>query len=94
MRGFLVIAFALLATPVMAQAPAPAPGSGGGGPVGASIPQPTAPTGKTPPGTPDDQTASGRVARDAAGTQVIGKTATPPTALPGNTGGVQSGPRQ
>ncbi|GAC1343602.1 MAG: hypothetical protein NVSMB18_19690 [Acetobacteraceae bacterium] len=89
MRSFMAILLLACAGPALAQAPAA--GSGGGGPVGPSVAQPTTPTGATPPGTPSGQTAAGLQARDASGTAVIGKTATPPGPVPGNTGGQDSG---
>lgn len=65
---------------------APAAGSGGGGPVGPSISGPREPTGAVPPGTPQAPQA-----RDAAGTAVIGKTATSGDGAPGQTDGKESG---
>ena len=79
----LIIGLCLLTTPALAQAPAA--GSGAGGPVGASTPGANPPQGSTPPGA-----ATGPV-RDAIGTAVIGKTETPPSLVPGNTGGKGSG---
>ena len=77
---------------VIAQAPAPAAGSGGGGPVRSnSNTTPTAPSGVAPPGTPSANTVPGQNARDRAGQAVIGHTATPQTAVPGNTGGKETG---
>ena len=93
----------MLATPIicllglvslMAHAQAPAAGSGGGGGVGASVAKPTAPQGKAPPGTPTADTAGDRALRDVAGQNVLGKTDTPPTAVPGNTTGPDSGVRK
>jgi hypothetical protein len=93
MRYRLLGAVALLvAGPAWAQVPAAPPaGSGGGGPVGPSTTTPQGPTGKTPPGTPGANSVPGQISRDAAGQQVIGKTATPPGAVPGDTGGRGTG---
>ena len=85
MRALVVLA--LMVTPALAQAPAA--GSGGGGGVGASVSQPTVPTGAVPPGTPATPAA-----REGVGTAVIGKTETPATPVPGNTGGADSGVRK
>ena len=93
----------VLATPVLclvglgslaAYAQAPKPGSGGGGGVGASVNTPTTPQGKAPPGTPSAETAGDRALRDAAGQNVLGKTETPLTAVPGNTTAPDSGVRK
>lgn len=89
-RGFLLAAATVL-TLASAQAQAPAAGSAGGGGVAPSAAQPTKPQGMAPPGTPAGQTTDGRQARDAAGTAVISKTGTPGGAVPGNTGGADSG---
>ena len=86
MRAVL-IGLMLASAPALAQAPAA--GSGAGGPVGPSVPAPNTPTGAVPPGTtarPD--------LRDAIGQAVIGKTETPATPVPGNTGGADSGVRK
>ncbi len=85
-----ILAVALFGS-VPAYAQAPAAGSGNGGPVGASISNPTAPTGKTPPGTPGGQTTADGAARDSAGAAVIGKTTTLPGPVVGNTAGQDSG---
>ena len=77
-----------------ALAQAPAAGSGGGGPVNPSVSAPTQPLGATPPGTPSAATTEGRQTRDAIGTAVIGKTETPPSPVPGNTGGADAGVRK
>lgn len=72
----------------------PAAGSAGGGGVGASVATPTTPQGKAPPGTPTAETSGDRALRDAAGQNVLGKTDTPATAVPGNTTGPDSGVRK
>jgi len=72
-------------------AQAPTAGSGGGGGVGASVATPTTPQGKAPPGTPTAETSGDRALRDAAGQNVLGKTDTPATAVPGNTTAPDSG---
>jgi len=94
MRAFItgLTLLAATGTASLAQVPAPPAGSDGGGPVGPSIAQPTVPTGRTPPGTPTGTTPEERGARDAVGQSVIGKTATPPSAVPGNTGGGEAAP--
>ena len=89
MMRALVIGLVAMASAAQAQAPAPAAGSGAGGPVGPSVSQPTVPMGAVPPGTPSSQPA-----RDAIGTAVIGKTETPASPVPGNTGGADSGVRR
>ena len=94
MRIGLVAAFLLGVSPAIAQTAAPAAGSSGAGPVGPSVTQPNTALGQTPPGTPSGQTVPERISRDAVGQSVIGHTATPPSSVPGNTGGVQSGTRQ
>lgn len=95
MRSMLFAAALVMAGPAWAQVPpAPPAGSGGGGPVGPSTTTPMGPTGKTPPGTPSANSVPGQISRDAAGQRVIGKTATPPSAVPGNTGGAATGARQ
>jgi len=55
---------------------------------------PTTPQGKAPPGTPTAETSGDRALRDAAGQNVLGKTDTPATAVPGNTTGPDSGVRK
>ena len=77
-----------------AYAQAPAAGSGKGGGVGASVTEPKAPQGNAPPGTPSADTAGDKALRDAAGQNVLGKTETPMTAVPGNTAGPDSGVRK
>lgn len=77
-----------------AQAQAPAAGSGGGGPVTASDTAPNIPKGAQPPGTPSGATPGERELRNAAGQNVIGKTATPGTAVPGNTTAPDAGVRK
>ena len=94
MRIALLPAALLLAGTAFAQTAtqgtgAPPAGSGGGGPVNESVPAPRAPQGVIPPGTPSSQTA-----RDAVGTAMLGKTETPPSPVPGNTGGADSGVRK
>ena len=86
--GFLGL---LTLSPSPATAQAPAAGSGQGGGVGASVTQPTTPQGVSPPGTPSADTAGDRALRDAAGQNVLGKTDTPATLVPGNTTGQDSG---
>jgi len=93
MRG-LTLAVVILLCPLASYAQAPAPGSNAGGAVGPSVTNPTAPLGTAPPGTPDGDTAGDRALRDAAGQNVIGKTETPVTAVPGNTTGPDSGVRK
>ena len=88
-----ILALTMLA-PMLAHAQAPAPGSGAGGGVGPSATAPTTPQGATPPGTPNGETAGNRALRDATGQQVIGKTTTPATAIPGETSGRDSGVRK
>lgn len=79
---------------------APPAGSGGGGPVGESVSEPRAPQGTPPPGTPAATGVDGQAARNAAGTAIIGRTATPGAgssdgnALPGATDGADSGVRR
>jgi len=95
MRELLVMGLLIAgAGSALAQSPAPAAGSGGGGPVGPSVTEPRTPTGATPPGTPSGQTIPERVSRDAVGSSVIGPTATPPSPVPGNTGGKEAAPRR
>ena len=92
MRHALIAATLVLAAPALAQVPpAPAAGSGGGGPVGPSVSEPTSPTGKTPPGTPSATTPADQIARDSTGQQIIGRTTTPQSPVPGNTGGQGTG---
>ena len=79
--------FVLLGCAVSAGAWAQTPPSG----VGPSVSSPTSPTGKTPPGTPTTATPAGSMARDTTGQNVIGHTATPPSSVPGNTGGAGTG---
>ncbi len=86
--GLLVI---LGLSPSPAYAQAPGAGSGQGGGVGASVTKPTTPQGAAPPGTPSAETAGDRALRDAAGQNVLGKTETPATPVPGNTTGPDSG---
>ncbi len=97
MRAVMVVAsvvcFSGLGS-LAAYAQAPAAGSGGGGGVGASVATPTTPQGKAPPGTPTAETSGDRALRDAAGQNVLGKTDTPATAVPGNTTGPDSGVRK
>lgn len=90
----LVIAVAILVSSAASYAQAPAPGSSAGGGVGQSVAEPRGPTGATPPGTPSADSAGDRALRDAAGESVIGKTVTPPTPVPGNTTGPDSGVRK
>ncbi len=88
----LTAAFLLLAGAAAAQTPpAPAAGSAAGGPVGPSVSTPTSPTGRTPPGTPAADSVPGQISRDSTGQSVIGHTTTPPSAVPGNTGGQGTG---
>lgn len=89
-----ILAAALLLHPAALFAQAPAPGSSGGGGVGPSIAVPNAPLGTVPPGTPGGDTAGDRALREAAGQNVIGKTETPATAVPGDTKGLDSGVRK
>ncbi len=77
-----------------AHAQAPAAGSGGGGGVGPSVTTPTTPQSRPPPGTPSAETAGDRALRDAAGQNVLGKTETPPTPVPGDTMAPDSGVRK
>ena len=91
MRSLIFVAMLMS---VAAQAQAPAPGSGGGGPVGASVATPSSPQGVQPPGTPSGDTSGDRALRDAAGQNVISKTATPVTAVPGNTTAPDAGVRK
>ncbi len=94
MRSLMVVAVStLIAGAAWAQTPPAAPpaGSGSGGSVGPSVMTPSSPTGKTPPGTPTDSTVPGQVSRNTTGQDVIGQTANPPTAVPGNTGGQGTG---
>lgn len=93
MRRLTLVA-AMLLYPLVSHAQAPAPGSSAGGGVGTSTANPTTPTGATPPGTPSGETAGDRALRDAVGQNVIGKTETPLTAVPGNTTGPDSGVRK
>jgi len=92
----LTLAAALLLYPAAshAQTAAPAPGSNGGGAVGPSVANLNSPQGATPPGTPNGDTAGDRALRDAAGQNVLGKTETPATAVPGDTKGLDSGVRK
>ncbi len=91
MRGTVYVGLLLAAWIAPAFAQAPAAGSGGGGGVGASVSEPTTPKGAAPPGTPSGQSTAERQSRDAIGTAVIGKTETSGTAMPGDTGGADSG---
>jgi hypothetical protein len=84
----------LTLSPSPANAQAPAARSGQGGGVGASVTQPTTPQGAAPPGTPSAETTGDRALRDAAGQNVLGKTDTPATAVPGNTTAPDSGVRK
>ncbi len=93
MRGPMLAA-AILLCPVASFAQAPAPGTNAGGGVGPSATQPTKALGATPPGTPAGNTAGDRALRNAAGQNVIGKTVTPATAVPGNTTAPDSGVRK
>ena len=90
----LMLAAAMLLYPLALHAQAPAPGSNAGGGVGPSVAQPTTPSGSAPPGTPSGDTAGDRALRDAAGQSVLGKTTTPPTVVPGDTTGPDSGVRK
>ena len=90
----LIFAATLVSMAAQAQTPAPAPGSGGGGPVGASVATPATPQGVRPPGTPSGDTSGDWALRDAAGQNVIGKTAAPVTAVPGNTTAPDAGVRK
>jgi len=92
MRAIVLAASVLC--PLVAYAQAPAPRSGGGGGVGTSVDTPTAPQGTAAPGTPTGETAGDRALRDAAGQNVLGKTETPLTAVPGNTTAPDSGVRK
>lgn len=89
-----ILATVLLLYPAALHAQAPAPGSSGGGGVGPSITTPNMPLGAAPPGTPNGDTAGDRALREAAGQNVIGKTETPATAVPGDTKGLDSGVRK
>ena len=89
-----ILATALLLYPAVVFAQAPTPRSNGGGDVGPSVSHPDVPLGTTPPGTPNGDTAGDRALRDAAGQNVIGKTDTPATAVPGDTKGLDSGVRK
>ncbi len=89
-----LILMAVMLCPVAVYAQAPAPGSNAGGSVGPSVSTPRVPEGTTPPGTPNGDTAGARALRDAAGQNVIGKTDTPATAVPGNTTAPDSGVRK
>ncbi len=93
MRASILTA-ALLLYPAVLFAQAPKPGSNGGGDVGPSVSRPDVPLGTVPPGTPNGDTAGDRALRDAAGQNVIGKTETPATAVPGDTKGLDSGVRK
>lgn len=73
--------------------PAPPAGSGTGGPVGPSVSTPREAIGAVPPGTPSATSVQGQGARNQTGQEVIGNTATPPSAVPGNTGGQETGTR-
>lgn len=84
-----LLALSILMLPAVALAQAPAAGSGAGGSVGPSVTGPTTPQGATPPGAPSAQPT-----RDTIGTAVIGKTETPASPVPGNTGGGDSGVRR
>ena len=90
----LIFAATLISIAGLAQAQAPAAGSGGGGPVSASDAAPNIPRGVQPPGTPSGTTSGDRALRNAAGQNVIGKTATPGTAVPGNTTAPDAGVRK
>lgn len=90
----LMLAAAILLYSGASHAQAPAPGSSAGGGVGPSTAQPVKPLGAAPPGTPGGDTAGDRALRDAAGQNVIGKTVTPQTAVPGNTTAPDSGIRK
>ncbi len=89
-----ILAAALLLYPAALFAQAPTPGSNGGGDVGPSVSRPNVPLGTAPPGTPSGDTAGDRALRDAAGQNVIGKTDTPGTAVPGDTKGLDAGVRK
>lgn len=90
----LVVTAMLVSMTVLAQAQAPSAGSGGGGPVNASDTAPNIPRGVQPPGTPSGNTPGDRALRDAAGQNVIGKTDTLGTAVPGNTTAPDAGVRK
>lgn len=92
MRASILAATLLYPAVLFAQAPAPR--SNGGGGVGPSVSRPDVPLGTVPPGTPNGDTAGDRALRDAAGQNVIGKTETPATAVPGDTKGLDSGVRK
>ncbi len=77
-----------------AQAQAPAAGSSGGGGVGASTSTPNDLPGVAPPGTPNGETTGDRALRNAAGQNVIGKTETPPSPVPGDTRAPDAGVRK
>ena len=92
MRASILAAVLLYPTTLFAQAPAPR--SNGGGDVGPSVSRPDVPLGTVPPGTPSGDTAGDRALRDAAGQNVLGKTETPATAVPGDTKAPDSGVRK
>ena len=92
MRASILAAALLYPAIVLAQAPKP--GSNGGGDVGPSVSRPDVPLGTVPPGAPGGDTAGDRALRDAAGQNVIGKSETPATAVPGDTKGLDSGVRK
>ncbi len=77
-----------------AQAQAPAAGSSGGGGVGASTSTPNDLQGVAPPGTPNGETTGDRALRNAAGQNVLGKTETPPSPVPGDTRAPDAGVRK
>ena len=89
-----ILAAALLLYPAALHAQAPKPGSSGGGEVGPSVSRPDVPLGTTPPGTPSGETAGDRALRDAAGQNVIGRTETLTSPVPGDTKGLDSGVRK
>ncbi len=89
-----ILAAALLLYPAVLFAQAPKPGSSGGGDVGPSVSRPDMPLGTTPPGTPNGQTAGDRALRDAAGQNVVGRTETPTSPVPGDTKGLDAGVRK
>ncbi len=92
MRASILTA-ALLLYPAVLFAQAPKPGSNGGG-VGPSVSRPDVPLGTVPPGTPNGENVGDQALRNAAGQNVIGKTETPATAVPGDTKGLDSGVRK
>jgi len=92
MRASILTA-ALLLYPAVLFAQAPKPGSNGGGDVGPSVSRPDVPLGTVPPGTPNGENVGDQALRNAAGQNVIGKTETPATAVPGDTKGLDSGVR-